>query len=278
MSNNLGVDISNNNGDVNIDSLARSGVKFVYLKATEGATFYDSHMDSFYNSCKNNNLKVGAYHFLVKTSSPEAQARNFYHKIINYSWDLIPILDIERNFSGLTNYVLKFIKTFNELCNLELGLYTYTSFIRYLYPINSSIKNMKFWEANYNNVPWKLTNSFFINRIGHQYTDHAKLGSFTGDANVFTENILIKSPLSDNGSWILDNSKWCYKHTDGSYTKNNWEKIKNDWYYFDDKGYMLTGWIKYNGNDYLLHSNGSMAHDTVLYGYSFASNGIASKK
>ena len=29
------------------------------------------------------NLKVGFYHFLVKTSSPETQAENFYNKIKN---------------------------------------------------------------------------------------------------------------------------------------------------------------------------------------------------
>ncbi|MFR2890849.1 MAG: surface protein PspC, partial [Clostridium butyricum] len=38
-----------------------------------------------------------------------------------------------------------------------------------------------------------------------------------------------------------------------------------------------TGWIKDYGKDYLLYSNGVMVHDTVLYGYRFESNGVATK-
>ena len=40
---------------------------------------------------------------------------------------------------------------------------------------------------------------------------------------------------------------------------------------------MATGWLNKGGNLYLLYSNGVMAHDTVIYGYKFDSNGVASK-
>ena len=79
------------------------------------------------------------------------------------------------------------------------------------------------------------------------------------------------------GDWILDNTGWWYKHTDGSYTKCDWEHIDGKWYYFDYKGYMCTGWIQVKGKDYLLYSDGSMAHDCELYGYRFDSNGVATK-
>ena len=80
------------------------------------------------------------------------------------------MVDIETNFNGLSDYVERFIATFKKLCPLELGIYSYTSFIPYLSGAESTIKNMKFWEANYNNAPWYLSNTFFTNRIGHQYT------------------------------------------------------------------------------------------------------------
>ena len=77
----LGIDISNNNAAVDLSVVANTGVKFVYVKATEGKSFQDKTMDKFYNECKSNGLKVGAYHFLVASSSPEEQAANFINQL-----------------------------------------------------------------------------------------------------------------------------------------------------------------------------------------------------
>ena len=93
---------------------------------------------------------------LVATSTPEAQAQNFYEKIKDYEWDLVPMMDIETNFDGLSDYVERFISTFKQLSPLTLGVYSYTSFIDYLTDAESTIKDMPFWEANYNNDPWNL--------------------------------------------------------------------------------------------------------------------------
>ena len=41
------------------------------------------------------------------------------------------------------------------------------------------------------------------------------------------------------------------------------------WYYF-----IATGWIKDNGKDYLLYSNGAMVNDWTLYGYNINGQGV----
>ncbi|MVX66762.1 glycoside hydrolase [Clostridium chromiireducens] len=337
-----GIDISNNNGSIDFSKVASDGVKYVYVKATEGATFQDSTMETFYSGSKDNGLKVGAYHFLVGTSIPEAQAQNFYNKIKDYQWDLVPMMDIETNFNGISDYVVRFITEFNKLSSLTLGVYSYTSFISYLTSIKDTIKNMPFWEANYNNDPWNLPDSFFTNRVGHQYTETGNVNGVSEecDLNSFTEGVLLDN-ASKTGEWILQDGKWWYRHSDGSYTTNGWEKINGSWYLFDARGWMLydwkqngsnwyylgrsndgamksgwvlqdnkwyylgdandgsmktgwqkingkwyyfnsngemqTGWIKYNGKDYCLYSNGEMIHDTIMYGYKFDSNGVATK-
>jgi GH25 family lysozyme M1 (1,4-beta-N-acetylmuramidase) len=262
-----GIDVSNNDGSINFNQVASGGIEYVYLKATEGQSFQDSTMVTFYNQCKNNGLKVGAYHFLVGTSTPEAQAENFYVMIKDYEWDLVPMMDVETNFNGLSDYVVRFITAFKKLSPLTLGIYSYTSFISNLTGVEDTIKDMPFWEANYNNDPWNLPANFFTNRVGHQYTE---AGSISGvsegcDVDSFTEGVLLVN-TTIAGTWIYENNKWWYKHSDGSYTKNGWEKINNEWYLFDSEGYMEYDWKK-NGNNwyYLGNSNdGAMKYGWIL--------------
>ncbi len=58
-------------------------------------------------------------------------------------------------------------------------------------------------------------------------------------------------------TWTYSNGRWWYKHTNGSYTTKAWEKIDGVWYYFDDEGWMKTGWVK-DGKWYYLSESGAM--------------------
>ncbi len=267
-----GIDISNNNGNINFNKVKVSGVECVYIKATEGTTYRDGYLDTNYSNAHYAGLKIGFYHFLVGTSAPESQANNFYNSIKDKLSDLIPMLDIETNFNGLIDYVERFIKKFKELSNAPIGIYSYTGFLSNL---KGKFTEYPLWEANYNNNPWNLPNNSYT-RVGHQYTEKGKVKGINTnvDLNEFTEGILLSN---GKGEWLEDNiGKW-YKHKDGSYTKADWEYINGNWYYFDYKGYMCTGWIVVKGKDYLLYSDGKMAHDCELYGYKFDSNGVATK-
>ncbi|MDE5632527.1 MAG: hypothetical protein K2I54_06955, partial [Muribaculaceae bacterium] len=58
-----GVDISAHNGAVCFDSLAASGIDFVYLKASEGTSFRDKAFLRNYGAARRAGLAVGSYHF-----------------------------------------------------------------------------------------------------------------------------------------------------------------------------------------------------------------------
>lgn len=192
-----GINISNNDGQVDLASVSQAGGRYVYMKATEGATFRDSYMDTYYNQCKDLGMKVGVYHYLVNTSSPEEQAENFYKMISKYDWDLIPMLDVEVSFDGLEDYIKRFKYEFNKLSSLSFGLYSYTSFINnYLGNLDSEIYEMPLWEANYNGKPWNgVGNNSFKEIVGHQYSTDKHIGeyigNFNGDLNEFNEGCLL---------------------------------------------------------------------------------------
>lgn len=269
-----GIDVSNNNGNINFNQVKVEGIECVYIKATEGTTYRDNYLDTNYSNAHYAGLKTGFYHFLVGTSSPETQATNFYNAIKDKTSNLVPMLDIETNFDGLMDYAMRFIEKFKQLSNMDIGIYTYSGFMCNL---DNRLKGFSLWEANYNNNPWSLPDNFFSNRVGHQYSEKGKVNGINTnvDLNEFTEGILLER--SEGGEWLEDDKGKWYKHKDGSYTKADWEKIEGEWYYFDYKGYMCTGWIVVKEKDYLLYSTGKMAHDCELYGYRFDSNGVAVK-
>lgn len=285
----LGIDISNNNGNLDLSNLKNSGLKIVYVKATEGRTFKDSHMENFYEQAKNNGFLVGAYHFLVFTSSPESQAENFWKKIEMYHWDCLPMLDVEtmKGFtsSSLCNYTKRFLEHFNSISNgLKIGFYTYTSFMSYLKPIQSYLNNFPLWEANYNGKPFYNLSKFVSNTVGHQYTSTGLCNNFKGDLDEFTEGILIKKYKI---GWNYDNNCNYWYSTDGNnYLTYCWKKIGNDWFLFDKEGYLSHGWQSDGGEWYYLwdiHDGnfGKMITNRwVLYKdkyYYFAANGMMLK-
>jgi GH25 family lysozyme M1 (1,4-beta-N-acetylmuramidase) len=245
-----GIDISCNNGSINFESVAKDGVQIVYVKSSEGVTFKDSTMATFYEQAKAQNLKLGAYHFLVSTSDAKAQAQAFYNRIKDYTWDALPVVDVEKAFDGLSDALVDFITEWKNLSPMPLAIYTYTSFITCISGADDIIKDMPFWEANYNKSPWNLADNLFTDRVGHQYTE---TGSVSGvsencDVDVFTEGILLTESVE--GTWELQDNKYWYKHTDGSYTKDGWELIDNSWYLFDSEGYMIYDWKKDGANWY----------------------------
>lgn len=202
-----GIDISNNNGSIDFNKVKNSGVECIYIKATEGTTFQDSYKSAFYGGAKSIGAKVGFYHFLVGTSAPETQAENFYNQIRNCDNDLVPMLDVEVNFQGLNDYIARFVARFKQLTNIEIGIYTYTSFLNE-YIDMSRFKILKLWEANYNNKPWTLPTNGFANRVGHQYTEKGHINGINTnvDMNVFNESIFLsKANISINNT---NSSDW----------------------------------------------------------------------
>lgn len=184
-----GIDISHYNGDINFAKVKAAGIEVVYIKATEGTTYVDNYLGIHYNGAKSAGLKTGFYHFLVGTSSPETQARNFYNNIKDKQSDLKPVLDVEKNDFDVMDYTLRFIAEFKKLSNMDVCIYTYSDFIRNL---DSRLATYSLWEANYyrstSSIP---ANNVWNTRAGHQYTDKGVVDGIYGnvDLNEFTQDI-----------------------------------------------------------------------------------------
>ena len=105
-----GIDVSSHDHsyyDIDWASVAASGVKFAYVKATEGTAsnpYYNPFYASDYQSAKNNGLYAGAYAFgRPDLGDPVGQADYFIDNSLwtSDSQTLIPFLDIEWPYGAL---------------------------------------------------------------------------------------------------------------------------------------------------------------------------------
>jgi GH25 family lysozyme M1 (1,4-beta-N-acetylmuramidase) len=104
----VGIDVSSNDhsGGRTIDwaGQANAGVKFAYVKATEGIGYVNPYFDSDYHAAKNQGLYVGAYHFARPDSAnPVGQADYFidHAQWVTDGATLVPFLDIEWPYASL---------------------------------------------------------------------------------------------------------------------------------------------------------------------------------
>lgn len=93
-----GIDVSNYQGKIDWEKVAKDkNIQFVYIKATEGATYTDKSYARNHTEARKNGFKVGSYHYLRNTSKIEDQFKNFKNVAVRESQDLIPLVDVEEH-------------------------------------------------------------------------------------------------------------------------------------------------------------------------------------
>ena len=91
----MGLDISSHNGLPDFDSIAAAGVRFVFLKASEGETFRDPAFLRNYAAARGAGIPVGAYHFFRFDRDGIEQAKNLLRVIGPRPLELGVAIDVE---------------------------------------------------------------------------------------------------------------------------------------------------------------------------------------
>ena len=133
-----GVDVSHYQSPLNWSAAFASGVRFAWVKATEGQTYRDLAARGHLDGARAAGVRVGAYHFATASSianDPEAEAA-WFRKVCTElgSFDLPPALDIETNPNGmapaaLAEWVVRFCQTSTLLWGRRPIIYTYSAFL-----------------------------------------------------------------------------------------------------------------------------------------------------
>lgn len=170
-----GIDVSRFQDSIKWKRVAQNkNIKFVYVKATEGASIRDKMYKYNVKKAREEGLLVGSYHVYSSRTTAQAQFANFKKVVGDNKQDLIPVLDIEATHCHKLSMAR--VDKMLSLMEKEYGAkpMIYTS--ERLYKTHFNIKKYKkyhFFIANYNREP----------RVAYtlwQYTQHGRLKGISG--------------------------------------------------------------------------------------------------
>lgn len=153
------IDISEHNTILSIATIGQNNLKGCIMKATEGTTYIDHAVDILYDGIRGQ-LPIGFYHFLRKTSEPETQAQNFWNKIRDKEYQILPIVDVE-TYNGIDElgeqaeeYTYRFMNEFYKLSGQNMIIYSGRYYIEEHFSYNFKNSNL-WWVSDYsaNEVP-----------------------------------------------------------------------------------------------------------------------------
>ena len=215
-----GIDVSNWSGTIDWKRVADSGVKAVIIQASEGTFYRDPYLQEFYDGAKENDLKIGFYHFFNPGSSPTPveQARYFVDTISGLHADIKLVLDLEQT-GGLDNYeltnqALEFLREVKRLSKVDVAVYTYTNFAQNNLYAGIGLEDYPLWIAQID-VRAPQSNPIWGSKYaGWQYSDTGYTPGVNGnsDLDIFNEGILLDDKVSIPGNRNEESSHGSVKY------------------------------------------------------------------
>ena len=132
-----GIDVSHHQGVITWGRLPRQGVRFAYIKASEGGDLRDPLFRPAARQAREAGLAVGAYHYFTLCRPGAQQAANFLGALESVRTDLPPVVDLE--FKGncrggprrsFDRELGAFLETVERSTGREAVLYTTREFHR----------------------------------------------------------------------------------------------------------------------------------------------------
>lgn len=185
------IDIYSGQGNIDFNKVKAFGIEGVIIKATEGITYDDPTLKSYYNGAKAAGLNVGFYHYM-RMNDADKEAEHFINVTNGLNPDFKYVIDVEwemlmENSSDTTARVRKFADYMNSK-GKEVMIYSYTWFYN---NILKSMTDIPLWIAEYEVSKPNISASY----IGWQYSCKGGVSGISGnvDLNKFTDGIYLSS-------------------------------------------------------------------------------------
>lgn len=150
-----GIDISSHQGYIDWAKVSSDkDIRFVYIKATEGATYRSPHYAHNLTQAHRHGMLVGSYHYLTSSSSIDEQFDNFSKYALEPIQDLIPMLDVEFRGDWSRRQLIDSVDKFCELVENHYGVkpMIYSTMEFYNRNLTPHFNNHKLYIGRYSNT------------------------------------------------------------------------------------------------------------------------------
>jgi lysozyme len=151
-----GVDLSHWQGEVDFAKLASAGIKFCFLKFTEGTNHIDDRGLEYLHGARAHGMPAGAYHYFLPKYDPIEQAEHFVLTMSRhegYAGELIlpPVIDVEVKASSvvLQKTIMQFLEYVEDARGITPILYTSPGFWRSYVGKWDEVVRFPLWVAHY---------------------------------------------------------------------------------------------------------------------------------
>ena len=192
-----GIDVSQFQGRIDFEEVARSGIDIVYIRASEGTNYIDPYFRENYEQAKANGLKTGFYHYVTARTVEEAreEAEFFVSNIKGTEPDCKLAMDFEV-FGNLSRSEINeisevFLETVSKLSGKECVIYSDAFNAAETFD-EELARQYAIWVADYF-VDEPANNGKWSTWVGFQYSDIGRINGIEGnvDRDYFTNGILL---------------------------------------------------------------------------------------
>ena len=182
-----GVDVSSYQGDIDWKTLSDQGIRFAYIKATEGSSMEDRCFCYNWSEAAKTDLRIGAYHFFSFETSGQTQAENYIRSVKAPETMLPPAADVEPygKYTELTPTVLDDLSVWLRTVETQYGIkpiiYTSNNFYS---KIKAAFPTYDIWIRSVYGVPSKQ-----ITWVFWQYSSRMRLDGYSGDERFIDMNV-----------------------------------------------------------------------------------------
>jgi lysozyme len=129
-----GIDVSRYQGNINWTQVKQAGIRFAFIKATEGTDYVDPNFAANWREAKEKGVARGAYHFFRPAQDGKTQAEHFLKHLDFAKGDLPPVLDLEVtddvNATAIRREALEWLETVEKATGKRPLVYTLPHYAR----------------------------------------------------------------------------------------------------------------------------------------------------
>ena len=182
-----GVDVSCYQGEIDWTVLSGQGIRFAYIKATEGSSMMDPRFAGNWTEAAKTDLRIGAYHFFSFETGGQTQAENFIASVSPVENMLPPAVDVEPYGSftewdpSVPEQLSAWLRAVEEQYGMKPVIYTTKDFYS---GIRAAFPEYELWIRSVYSAPaGEIEWTFW------QYSNRTRLEGYAGDEKFVDMNV-----------------------------------------------------------------------------------------